>query len=279
MSTREKMSDFSDLSESDDEEWSPANAEQEDDNEDDLSLDNSGASFASSTSSGCSWKKDLLEVSHPDFTRTFSEPDGLDSPIALFRKFFTKSMLKKLVEQTNLYSTQRSGASVNTNESELEQYIGMYFQMGLVQMPNVRCYWENGSRYPPVSDTMSRNRFTKLMTCLHVVNNLEVTSEQKKDKLWKIRPWISALQCNLAGTEQEEYNAVDKIMVPLTGRSSLKQYIPNKPAPWGFKLWGRAGTTGILYEFDVYQGHTQGKVHIWAGRQHCTSYVQQCSSQ
>lgn len=33
--------------------------------------------------------------------------------------------------------------------------------------------------------------------------------------------------------------------------------MPNKPNPWGFKLWGRAGATGILYQFDVYQGQSK----------------------
>ncbi|KAL1447732.1 hypothetical protein MTO96_044227 [Rhipicephalus appendiculatus] len=30
--------------------------------------------------------------------------------------------------------------------------------------------------------------------------------------------------------------------------------MPAKPHPWGIKLWGRAGTSGYLYQFDVYQG-------------------------
>lgn len=54
--------------------------------------------------------------------------------------------------------------------------------MGLVKMPNARCYWEQGTRYPPIADTMSRNHFLRLMKCLHVVNNVEVTEDEKKDK-------------------------------------------------------------------------------------------------
>jgi hypothetical protein len=49
---------------------------------------------------------------------------------------------------------------------------------------------------------------------------------------------------------------VDDIMVSFKGRSSLKQYIQGKPNPWGFKLWGRAGASGVLYDFDDYQGKT-----------------------
>ncbi|XP_075739139.1 LOW QUALITY PROTEIN: piggyBac transposable element-derived protein 3 [Rhipicephalus microplus] len=174
-------------------------------------------------------------------------------------------MVAILVYQTNLYSTQKYGKSVNTIVPEVEQYIGMYLKMGLVQMPNVRCYWEQGSRHSPIADTMPRNRFLKLMACLHVVDNMQVPEQEKKDKVWKLRPWIVALQRNLEHIEQEEYNAVDEMMVPFTGRSTLKQYMPNKPVPWGFKLWGRAGATGILYQFDVYQGKGDGNYTFGLG--------------
>ncbi|XP_065639331.1 piggyBac transposable element-derived protein 3-like [Hydra vulgaris] len=43
-------------------------------------------------------------------------------------------------------------------------------------------------------------------------------------------------------------------MVAFKGRSFLKQYVPNKPNKWGFKLWGRCGVSGYLYDFDLYQG-------------------------
>ncbi|KAG0418072.1 hypothetical protein HPB47_005146, partial [Ixodes persulcatus] len=108
-------------------------------------------------------------------------PDDLES-ITLFRKFLANDMLKRLVEHTNLYNTQNYGSTVNTSALELEQYIGMYLQMGLVKMPIVRSYWEQGTRYSPIADTMSRNRFLKLRKCLHVVNNLEVTEDEKEDK-------------------------------------------------------------------------------------------------
>lgn len=113
---------------------------------------------------------------------------------------------------------------------------------------------------------MPRNRFEKLMKCIHFVNNCEVNDEEKKkDKVWKLRPWISSIQTNLARIEQEEFNSVDEMMVSFTGRSSLKQYLPNKPTPWGFKLWVRAGSKGMLYEFDVYQEQSGVKYALGLG--------------
>eukprot|EP00105_Crassostrea_gigas_P041980 XP_019926128.1 PREDICTED: piggyBac transposable element-derived protein 3-like [Crassostrea gigas] len=129
--------------------------------------------------------------------------------------------------------------------------------MGLVQMPRVRAYWETDSRYPPIADAISRNRFEKIATMIHCINNMSVTDDQKKDKLWKVRPWIEQLRSRFLEIPPEENHAVDEIMVSFKGKSSLKQYIRGKPNPWGFKLWGRAGASGILYDFDVYQGSSE----------------------
>lgn len=43
-------------------------------------------------------------------------------------------------------------------------------------------------------------------------------------------------------------------MVPFKGKSHLRVYMPAKPHKWGFKMWGRAGQSGFLYDFDVCQG-------------------------
>ena len=42
-------------------------------------------------------------------------------------------------------------------------------------------------------------------------------------------------------------------MVPYKGRSSLKQYMPQKPVKRGFKVWVRADSTnGYVSQFQVY---------------------------
>lgn len=195
------VSDFSDLSGSN-KEWTATNNYAPGNSSDNEEAEHSGGSvFASSSPPGRNWKKALLEIAHPDFSGTFTEPDDL-APKMLFKRLLTDDMLVMLVEQTNLYSTQKYGKSVNTSVAEVEQYICMYLKMGLVQMSNVQCYWEQGSRPSPIADTMSRNRFLKLMACLHVEDNLQVPEEEKQNKAWKLRPWIVALQRNLEKIEQ-----------------------------------------------------------------------------
>ena len=54
----------------------------------------------------------------------------------------------------------------------------------------------------------------------------------------------------------EENHSVDEQIVPTKTRTSLKQYLPNKPNKWGIKVWDRCGVSGILYDFEVYTGKT-----------------------
>ena len=54
--------------------------------------------------------------------------------------------------------------------------------------------------------------------------------------------------------EPEEMHATDEQMIPFKGRSSMKQYMKKKPHNWGFKLFARAGTSGIIYDFKLSTG-------------------------
>ena len=166
-------------------------------------------------------------------------PDAnIESPYSYFKNMVTDDMIENLEYQTNLYVLQKDGIELNTTRKEIEIMIGIYIRMGLVSMPRVRSYWESGSRYPSIADKMARNRFEKLASSIHITNNLAATDKEKEDKLWKIRPWLSALRSQFLKIPAEEFNSVDEIMVPFKGKSSIKQYIRGKPNPWCFKLWG-----------------------------------------
>lgn len=43
-------------------------------------------------------------------------------------------------------------------------------------------------------------------------------------------------------------------MVPFKGASSLKQYLPNKPNKWGYKIFFVADEQGMTYDFIPYSG-------------------------
>ncbi|KAF3834757.1 hypothetical protein F7725_027315 [Dissostichus mawsoni] len=75
------------------------------------------------------------------------------------------------------------------------------------------------------------------------------------DKLFRIRPVLEALEETFrTAVDPEEFQSIDEQMIPFKGRLSIKQYIPKKPKPWGVKVWVRAGSSGYMYRFEVYQG-------------------------
>lgn len=144
-------SDFSDLSDDGDEEFDIGRQSnlltEDDDDEDEGMIECESSPAASSSVDHGRWRKKLLECSFPTFCENFAEVVGMCTPLDYFKKFVTADMLLDLVQQTNLYSVQKWGDSVAASVNELEQYIGIYLQMGIVSMPSVRCYWESGTRY------------------------------------------------------------------------------------------------------------------------------------
>ncbi|XP_062297798.1 piggyBac transposable element-derived protein 3-like [Scomber scombrus] len=205
-------------------------------------------------------KKDFISP-NTDFSGLDITADdiSLHTPLEYFQKFVSEDMVEALAQNTNEYSFQERGTSVNTTAKEIEKMLGMYLKMGLVQMAGTRMYWETEARYSPVADVMPRNRFQSLLKSLHFVNNMTVSETEKKDKLWKLRLWLDSFREKCLQVVPEEHNSVDEMMIPFKGKfSSIKQYMRGKPNPWGFKVWVRTGISGMMCDFDVYQGSVNG---------------------
>jgi hypothetical protein len=140
---------------------------------------------------------------------------------------------------------------VNTSAKEIEQVLGMYFKMGLAEMPAIRKYWEKETRYPPVTEVMSRNRFQVLHSLIHFVDNETVSEETKKDRLWKIRPFLDMFRARCLQTTPAEHQSIHEIMVPYKGKfGNIWQYVRGKPHPWGSKVWARCSVHGLLHDLS-----------------------------
>lgn len=206
------------------------------------------------------WKKTSFEKSKRCFENDFPLPPC--EPLTakqLFDLFVSRTMLSHVVEETNKYYVQKNGTTLGLTIEELTSVLGMFFRMGLVDMHRVRAYWEQGSRYELVAQVMSRNRFEKITSHLHFVDNDSATEQTMQDKCWKVRPWLSELRENMLKIPQENKTCIDEILIPFRGRSPIRQYLPNKPkCKWGLKVWARAGESGLCYDFDVYPASSKG---------------------
>ncbi|KAK3886696.1 hypothetical protein Pcinc_009162 [Petrolisthes cinctipes] len=54
-------------------------------------------------------------------------------------------------------------------------------------------------------------------------------SRENRDKLFKVRPMVDHLREKFKQLTKDQELCIDEQMVPFKGRSSLKQYVPNKP--------------------------------------------------
>ena len=60
--------------------------------------------------------------------------------------------------------------------------------------------------------------------------------------------------------EPERVHSIDEQIIPKkTKRSRLRQYNPKKPKKWGFKMFVRAGRSGMMCDFFLYAGKDSGK--------------------
>ncbi|XP_049809306.1 piggyBac transposable element-derived protein 2-like [Schistocerca nitens] len=205
--------------------------------------------------------KDIEEVD-TSCNAVFSDPprDEL-TPLQYFRIMCSDDIIQNLVEQSNLYCTQKTGASLDTNVREVEKYIGINSLAGVVKMPSYRMYWTEATRFSPIADSMPRNRFDKLRNYLHVNDNTKMKRREDPDydKLFKVRPFVDKIKQGFSIIEPEEYHSVDELIITFKGHSSLKQYVKSKPHKWAIKVFARAGSSEIVFDFEIYRG--KGTVH------------------
>lgn len=59
--------------------------------------------------------------------------------------------------------------------------------------------------------------------------------------------------------------AIDEAMVKSKGRSSLKQYMKDKPIKRGYNIWMLCDKFGYNLKFKIYTGKSEGSVEIGLG--------------
>nr|CAH7712836.1 unnamed protein product [Callosobruchus chinensis] len=128
------------------------------------------------------------------------------------------------------------------------EYFLMFFSDDLVEMAV-----DNTNLYSvQETEVMPLKRYQQIRRYIHFVNN----ANQNDDPYFKIRPALEIVRRNCIAVEEEKKQSIDEMMIPYKGKKvgSKRQYIKSKPNRWGFKIFMRAGVSGIVYDFVVYGG-------------------------
>ena len=181
------------------------------------------------------WRKRDIPPITRDFVPHEENSTSIKTPFEYFKFFWTDDVNKKIAEQTNLYSVQKTGSSIKTDHHEIEKYIGMHLRMGVIQLPSYRMYWSNTMRYPAMACAMPLKKFDKIKRFLHFVDNASF-DEMKRDKLYKVRPVIDSVRHQCLQVLPEEVHSVDEQIIPAkTTFSGIRQYNPKKPHKFGLQ--------------------------------------------
>ncbi|XP_067945231.1 piggyBac transposable element-derived protein 3-like [Watersipora subatra] len=107
---------------------------------------------------------------------------------------------------------------------------------------------------------MSRTRFFKIRNNLKVVDNFLVNEHEKKaDSLWKVCPFVEQIRTACTQVARGGKVSIDEQMISFTGRCPARQYVPQKPSPTGHKNFVLAIPSGMVLDFETYQGENTFK--------------------
>ena len=73
-------------------------------------------------------KRDVTTTPDKVFQPEVANIKETKTPIEYFRQFWTDDIIDLVVQQTNLYSRQKTGFSINTTKEETEQLMGMHLR-------------------------------------------------------------------------------------------------------------------------------------------------------
>ncbi|KAE9522457.1 hypothetical protein AGLY_017118 [Aphis glycines] len=213
------------------------------------------------------WKKGSLVT--PSACLTFIEPTLphdlhlLETPLDFFAYFFTDELLTKIKEETELYAVQKNpNKPVTLSINEIKRYLGICIYASVLHVPKIRDYWSAELGYPMIFNAMSRNRFELIKSVLHFNNNNNMLSsnDPNRDRLHKLRPLIDYLNNRFSSIPCKQALSLDEQLCATKAQSYMKQYLPDKPHKWGFKLFVLTDTQGYAYRFEIYSGQENNSI-------------------
>lgn len=170
-----------------------------------------------------------------------------DTPLKAFELFFPNEVLQELVECTNNYiqtiqgNYNRERDAAPTTLPELKACLGLLFLAGVKKMSHTDLLdlWKtDGTGVEYFRLTMGLNRFRFLLRSLRF-DDLRTRADRKvTDKLAAVRYLLDHFNNNCKKAYSlSEMVTIDEMLETFRGRCGFRQYIPNKPAKYGLKIF------------------------------------------
>lgn len=186
-----------------------------------------------------------------------AELENLETPWQFFNYFFPLDLFERILEETMRYISQKNiSKPVKIEIDEIYRFVGICILTSVIHLPNTRSYWSTVMGVDVIREAMAVNRFELIKRYIHFNDNevQEAATDENRDRLFKLRPIIDRLLQQFQTVPFAEQLSLDEQMCATKNRSYLKNYLPNKPHKWGYKLYVLSDTSGFVHNFEVYTG-------------------------
>ncbi|XP_062864454.1 piggyBac transposable element-derived protein 4-like [Trichomycterus rosablanca] len=164
------------------------------------------------------------------------------SPLQLFQLFFSTSVVKTIVDNTNKYAEIRAAANpsnkwIPLSVREFYKFIALVIYMGIVKLKSVADYWSGKEYYRLHCTTkvMTGKRFLAISSNLHLCDPKEDKDNTRRkgtpayDKLFKLKPLYTELltACRTYFQPDKDISIESKnLLICISkARIGLKQYM------------------------------------------------------
>lgn len=190
---------------------------------------------------------------------------NVKSPYESWKLFFPDSLIEKIVEYTNIWIAKNKGQftrerdAKETDHIEINAVLGLLFLAGVLRSSHTRLedLWANdGLGIEYFRSTMSIKRFKFLLRAIRFDDIRTRRQRKATDKLAPIRSvFDDFVQRCQEYYSVSAYITVDEMLEGFRGRCSFRQYIPNKPARYGIKMFAMCDArTFYTSNIEVYVG-------------------------
>ncbi|UYV74574.1 hypothetical protein LAZ67_12000179, partial [Cordylochernes scorpioides] len=202
------------------------------------------------------WKKTMWQKTQIR-TRSVNIISQLPGPKSEAKSIESESdAFTKIIDNEDL---SRERDAKLTTVTEILDLFGLLIMSGVKRAAHLtyKELWAvDGSGVEIVRAIMSQERFLFILRCLRF-DDITTRKERKKlDKLAPIREFVEAFVYNCKKLYTPgEYNTIDEKLIPFCGRCGFRQYMPNKPAKYGLKIYTISDArTFYTFNFEIYCG-------------------------
>ncbi|XP_071052930.1 piggyBac transposable element-derived protein 4-like [Onthophagus taurus] len=164
--------------------------------------------------------------------------------ISAFTKMFNDEMVEHIIQCTNLEisrvqpNSDRVRDAKNVTKSEMLAFIGLLFLSG-AKKQNHTHFLELWTKDGTGSEIFqSYQRFLFLLANIRFDNKITRHERRQTDKLAAVRFILDKFVNNCKKNYSVgEFMTIDEMLIAFRGRCSFVQYIPNKPAKYGLKVF------------------------------------------